>query len=376
MTRDIDILSCGFLGEEAEIVRRITAIAAVEVDDGVTFDPSTLKAVPIREEDEYHGLRLVMVATIARARLKLQLNVSFGDPVTLNRSSSPTPSSSPRKFSSSSAPFLSSPGARLGDDGRRGQRREARPLAAGYATTDGVEIRRSGLQNDMFVLHFSHTKPVDSFTWANPAELQDRYQQLLETEASIELSAAERTLVASSMPPARFWEATTLERRSQAQRSWQEQASPPTSSASAERSTSSKGVSTPPSRRRSSHPKGSMARLTKQLPHRLGRVLGFVVAVPVRGETDPGPGVARHLQQRFLQHERDRPVEAPGVPGPGLEWISDLGSHARLDHRTGDELLWMDAKGQWAGQGRGPLNPCGHTSPEQDVRISQSHQAR
>jgi len=131
-------------------------------------------------------------------------------------------------------PFLSSPGARLGDDGRRGQRREARPPAAGYATTDGVEIRRSGLQNDMFVLHFSHTKPVDSFTYTNPAELQDRYPQLLETEACIELSAAERTLVASSMPPARLWEATTLERRSQAQRSWQEQASPPTSSASAE----------------------------------------------------------------------------------------------------------------------------------------------
>jgi len=82
MTRDIDILGCGFLGEEAEIVRRITAIAAVEVDDGVTFDPATLKAIPIREEDEYHGLRLVMAATIARARLKLQLDVSFGDPVT------------------------------------------------------------------------------------------------------------------------------------------------------------------------------------------------------------------------------------------------------------------------------------------------------
>ena len=43
MTRDIDILGCGLLGEEAEIVRRITAIAAVEVDDGVTFDPSTLR---------------------------------------------------------------------------------------------------------------------------------------------------------------------------------------------------------------------------------------------------------------------------------------------------------------------------------------------
>jgi hypothetical protein len=82
MTRDIDILGRAFSGEEAEIIRRIAAIAATEVDDGVTFDPLTLKTVPIREEDEYHGLRLSMTASIARARLKLQLDISFGDPVT------------------------------------------------------------------------------------------------------------------------------------------------------------------------------------------------------------------------------------------------------------------------------------------------------
>ncbi|MCZ4103372.1 nucleotidyl transferase AbiEii/AbiGii toxin family protein [Streptomyces sp. H39-C1] len=82
MTRDIDILARAFPGDDAEIVRRIAAIAELEFDDGVAFDPTTLKTVPIREDDEYHGVRLVMVATIARARLKLQLDVSFGDPVT------------------------------------------------------------------------------------------------------------------------------------------------------------------------------------------------------------------------------------------------------------------------------------------------------
>lgn len=82
MTRDIDILARAFPGDEAEIVRRIAAIAALEFDDGVAFDTDALKTAPIREEDEYHGVRLAMVATIARARLKLQLDVSFGDPVT------------------------------------------------------------------------------------------------------------------------------------------------------------------------------------------------------------------------------------------------------------------------------------------------------
>lgn len=82
MTRDIDILGRAFPGDEAEIIRRIATISGNEVDDGVTFDPTTLRTVPIREEDEYHGLRLSMAASIARARLKLQLDVSFGDPVT------------------------------------------------------------------------------------------------------------------------------------------------------------------------------------------------------------------------------------------------------------------------------------------------------
>jgi predicted nucleotidyltransferase component of viral defense system len=82
MTRDIDILARDFPGDEAEIVRRIAAIAELQFDDGVAFDSSTLKTVPIREDDEYHGVRLAMSATIARARLKLQLDVSLGDPVT------------------------------------------------------------------------------------------------------------------------------------------------------------------------------------------------------------------------------------------------------------------------------------------------------
>jgi hypothetical protein len=82
VTRDVDILGRAFPGEEQEIIRRITQIAATAVDDGVTFEPGTLTTVVIRQDDEYHGLRLAMSATLSRARLKLQLDVSFGDPVT------------------------------------------------------------------------------------------------------------------------------------------------------------------------------------------------------------------------------------------------------------------------------------------------------
>jgi hypothetical protein len=82
ITRDIDILGRAFPGDEQEIIRRITEIAATEADDGVVFEPDTVTTVPIRQDDEYHGLRLAMSATLSRARLKLQLDVSFGDPVT------------------------------------------------------------------------------------------------------------------------------------------------------------------------------------------------------------------------------------------------------------------------------------------------------
>jgi len=82
ITRDIDILGRAFPGDEQEIIRRISQIAATDLDDGVTFEPDTLTTVPIRQDDEYHGLRLAMSATLSRARLKLQLDVSFGDPVT------------------------------------------------------------------------------------------------------------------------------------------------------------------------------------------------------------------------------------------------------------------------------------------------------
>lgn len=82
ITRDIDILGRAFPSDEEEIIRRIKQIAATAVDDGVTFEPSTLITVPIRQDDEYHGLRLAMSAALSRARLKLQLDVSFGDPVT------------------------------------------------------------------------------------------------------------------------------------------------------------------------------------------------------------------------------------------------------------------------------------------------------
>ncbi|MFI7067961.1 nucleotidyl transferase AbiEii/AbiGii toxin family protein [Kribbella sp. NPDC050124] len=81
-TRDIDILGRAFTGDDTEITRRVRANAATEADDGVAFDSASLRTAPTREDGRYHGLRLIIPASITRAQLKLQLDISLGDPIT------------------------------------------------------------------------------------------------------------------------------------------------------------------------------------------------------------------------------------------------------------------------------------------------------
>ncbi|MFI1585113.1 nucleotidyl transferase AbiEii/AbiGii toxin family protein [Embleya sp. NPDC020630] len=92
-TRDIDVPGRAFPNDEAEIVRRIAAVVATDVDDGAVFDPTTVETVPIREKDEYHGVRRTMSASIARPDLNVQLDISFVSLVATHkrRTRSPSP---------------------------------------------------------------------------------------------------------------------------------------------------------------------------------------------------------------------------------------------------------------------------------------------
>jgi len=49
--------------------------------DGVGFDTATISITPIREGAEYEGIRLALPANLGGAKLKLRLDLSFGDPV-------------------------------------------------------------------------------------------------------------------------------------------------------------------------------------------------------------------------------------------------------------------------------------------------------
>jgi hypothetical protein len=81
-TRDLDLLGHGPNNAEA-IAETFRAICAQPVaDDGVTFDVAALTAAPIREEVEYGGVRVRTTATIAGARIAIQVDIGFGDAIT------------------------------------------------------------------------------------------------------------------------------------------------------------------------------------------------------------------------------------------------------------------------------------------------------
>jgi hypothetical protein len=54
---------------------------AVE-DDGLAFDPDSVTAERIREDQEYEGVRVGCADRLGQARIDLQVDVGFGDAVT------------------------------------------------------------------------------------------------------------------------------------------------------------------------------------------------------------------------------------------------------------------------------------------------------
>ncbi len=80
-TRDIDLLGFG-LAEIPHLVAVFEAICLLEVDDGISFDPKSLKAEDIRKESNYSGTRLTLTGLIDNAKCPVQIDIGFGDAVT------------------------------------------------------------------------------------------------------------------------------------------------------------------------------------------------------------------------------------------------------------------------------------------------------
>lgn len=80
-TRDADLL--GFGSADAEtLTTTFSEIAAMDLGDAIVFDPASVKAAAIRDDNTYGGTRITLVARIGSARCALQIDVGFGDAVT------------------------------------------------------------------------------------------------------------------------------------------------------------------------------------------------------------------------------------------------------------------------------------------------------
>ncbi len=79
-TRDLDLLGSGNSDPQA-MLAVFREICALEMNDGVVFDVEGLSVDLIREELEYGGLRSKTNATIDNARVRIVIDIGFGDAV-------------------------------------------------------------------------------------------------------------------------------------------------------------------------------------------------------------------------------------------------------------------------------------------------------
>lgn len=80
-TVDIDLLGHGDSSGE-RLINIFRSLCTLEVGpDGLEFDPDTVKCEPIREDQEYQGQRLKLSAFLGKARIRIQVDIGFGDVV-------------------------------------------------------------------------------------------------------------------------------------------------------------------------------------------------------------------------------------------------------------------------------------------------------
>lgn len=78
-TRDVDLLGFGDLTHHRLRVIFADACTASVEDDGLFFDPDSIKTEDIRDDQEYNGIRVRLLGFLGRARLPVQIDVGFGD---------------------------------------------------------------------------------------------------------------------------------------------------------------------------------------------------------------------------------------------------------------------------------------------------------
>jgi predicted nucleotidyltransferase component of viral defense system len=80
-TKDMDLLGHG-TPDLDRLVAVFREIVSTPAEDGLQFPPDTIRALAIREDAIYDGVRVTLMARLDAARLPLQVDVGFGDAVT------------------------------------------------------------------------------------------------------------------------------------------------------------------------------------------------------------------------------------------------------------------------------------------------------
>lgn len=84
-TADVDLAALQTSNEVDEVRQLITEVAATVLpsglDDGLTFDLTNVTAEAIRDEEEYSGVRVRLLARLATAREPFHVDVNIGDPI-------------------------------------------------------------------------------------------------------------------------------------------------------------------------------------------------------------------------------------------------------------------------------------------------------
>jgi predicted nucleotidyltransferase component of viral defense system len=81
-TRDIDLLGSGNPDVETLSTLFVLLCSLPVGEDGLVFLADSVKAMPIRKDDIYGGVRVSLLATLENAQIPVQIDIGFGDSIT------------------------------------------------------------------------------------------------------------------------------------------------------------------------------------------------------------------------------------------------------------------------------------------------------
>ena len=79
-TKDLDLLGQGS-SAIGDVEQTIRGICEIQEEDGLEFDRASVEGTRIKEDDEYDGVRIKLLAELSGARIPMQIDIGFGDAV-------------------------------------------------------------------------------------------------------------------------------------------------------------------------------------------------------------------------------------------------------------------------------------------------------